>query len=473
MPEHTDNPFSSFDPEVPVPLSPAEIRHRGDLRRRRTTGLAVAGAVAAIVLIAAPVAVLSGGDDRAGLPVATQTPTDTAPTADAAPLDDTDVLAPSDLPARERLADWTGVDPGTEPVLRCFPVPYSVPSIASAAEAIPAPDPSVTKPSSTPIARMRTVVHQFADADAASGAYAEVATALSTCAERIDVSAGKGRDRGSFAGAEHVEWQLFTYGDPELCTECDGAWFDRMGVAQVGDRLLLLSYAVAGGPLQPEGLEADMRDLVRIAVDRAAPGPTTTTETGSPTAPPPTEDVSDFELAQGWPADSETEPGGDFGLTGPSTSIGAFDYSVCSTPLPLDDVHGSLRATWTNVEDSRSRELLTFADAQAAVAFMDRARDFYSGCPEEVGSDGYTSVHEVLPTEVGGQSFAAVNTWRFDEAPAIGLEVLHFIRLGRAVVIDTTSGEGSRTGAPAVIDEMSRATAQVVVDLCRFTDAGC
>lgn len=281
MPEPTDvnELFAHFDPEVPVPLDAADIRRRGDRLRRRNVGLAAAGAVAVVALIAAPLAALSGGGDVDALPPAEQQTTQVtdpspSPSADPSPeaeaLQQSDLLEVGDLPSRDRLGEWVDVNPGGEPVLQCMPVGYDVASVTSAAEALPAFDPQVTNPSDVPMARMRTAIYEFPDADSASGALAEVGTQLSTCEEFAGLKAGPYTRPGALAGGEYVEWRLFTYGDPEICTECDGMWFDRMGIAQVGDRLLVLSYAEVGGPLQPDGLETVMRDLMTAAVGRAA-----------------------------------------------------------------------------------------------------------------------------------------------------------------------------------------------------------
>ena len=53
--------LSNFDPRSPVnPMPAAEVRRRGDRLRRRNTARVVGGAVAAVVLVAVPVAVLCG-----------------------------------------------------------------------------------------------------------------------------------------------------------------------------------------------------------------------------------------------------------------------------------------------------------------------------------------------------------------------------------------------------------------------------
>ena len=133
-----------------------------------------------------------------------------------------------------------------------------------------------------------------------------------------------------------------------------------------------------------------------------------------------------------------------------------------------------LRASWTNVEDYRDRQLTTFEDAAQAVTYVQGLTDFYRSCPEEDGGQaGSTIVHEVSRTAVGGESWAVVTYYEFDGAPAVGLTVVHVIRLGRAVLIDTTSNEGSGPGRSAQIREQTNAAVDVVSAMCLFTEAGC
>lgn len=480
MPEPTDarDPFAHFDPEVPVPLPAADIRRRGDRLRRRNAGLAVAGAVAAIALVATPLAVLTGGDDTDALPPAGQsTTTVTDPTGPAdptspAPSSPADLVTeiPDDFPlaaglpetnletgeptevvrggettdfalcqdvgfspttpsaltdvarvaylgpedGRQRqLTVWATVD-GAEAAIDdvrdtladCAPegaryteqtssydgdstvytVQYSAfgdfeqgdelatglgvieavrvrnalylarydseaggspeaatPGVVQAAEqsaeAVTAmddvfdgdasggdetgttttgpalldladlpdrgrldawsedPDDTLTWACAQPglfedldaeasvavryaapgagdeggpaIARVRTAVLQLADDDGAFRAYDQLQDALSGCAEADDRFSPLGAGDDSGLGGDDVTWQGFRYGAPDICTDCDAAWFDRMGVARLGDRVVLVSYAEVGGPLEPDGLDQALRGVLQRAIELA------------------------------------------------------------------------------------------------------------------------------------------------------------------------------------------------------------
>ena len=74
---------------------------------------------------------------------------------------------------------------------------------------------------------------------------------------------------------------------------------------------------------------------------------------------------------------------------------------------------------------------------------------------------------------MGGGSWALLRWSEYDGAPAVGLTVVHVIRLGRAVLVDQSSNEGSRTFADEQVDAQITDSAPVVSAMCRFTEAGC
>lgn len=71
-----------------------------------------------------------------------------------------------------------------------------------------------------------------------------------------------------------------------------------------------------------------------------------------------------------------------------------------------------------------------------------------------------------------------MRTFEYLDAPAIGMEVVHVVRLGRALLVDTTSTEGGGGPDPdaeatAQIARQTEASADVVSAMCAFTQAGC
>ncbi|MDP2775374.1 MAG: hypothetical protein Q8O61_17610 [Nocardioides sp.] len=223
------------------------------------------------------------------------------------------------------------------------------------------------------------------------------------------------------------------------------------------------------------------------ALDPAAPNPTVTTSPSgplvpdSPTTEPPFVDSDDipegFPLAAGWP--DRHEPG-EKGLIGPAPDLEVLDrFEVCGSPLPAPAPVDRLGASWADVEDYRYRLLLSFDDADAAIAYQAQFLDTYRACPRtEEDADGFVTVHDALRTQVGGESWAVVRTFEYLGAPAIGLEVVHVIRLGRALLIDTAATEGGGGPDPDAdargqITRQTDATTDVVSAMCTFTEAGC
>jgi hypothetical protein len=70
---------------------------------------------------------------------------------------------------------------------------------------------------------------------------------------------------------EPARWREVVTAAQEVCTDCGAVWFETQGVAQVGDRLVLLQVAVQGGGPTPPGLVERMDTAFRAAVEAAGP----------------------------------------------------------------------------------------------------------------------------------------------------------------------------------------------------------
>lgn len=121
-----------------------------------------------------------------------------------------------------------------------------------------------------PSAMVNTAVLAFDGAGSAATAYETVVGWVETCKDRVDDSQplafnGEPTVPAPVEGGQGM-WRNVHLFAPEVCEECDAVWFDRQGAALVGDRLVLVSFARLGGPLEPEGLEAAMRQTFRLVV---------------------------------------------------------------------------------------------------------------------------------------------------------------------------------------------------------------
>ena len=257
MPDPIDE-LSNFEPGVPVsPIPAAEIRRRGEQLRRRRTALVVGGAVAAIVLIAVPVAVVAGGDDDGGTPQ----PAGSGLTEDA-------LLTADEVPDRDRITPWGEITPEGQ-VFACAPqLPASLDAPVEfrrdfAADVAEGPSDGV------PISYVRTAVMEFDSPSDARDAY-DQARGWELGCPGGDNLAQKGVGLRTFEiEGGRGEWRAHVFHAADICTECDAAYFDRMGLAQFGDRLVMVSLSEIGGPLEPDGLDDSMDELFVAAVDKA------------------------------------------------------------------------------------------------------------------------------------------------------------------------------------------------------------
>jgi|GEM_PF-912827 len=179
------------------------------------------------------------------------------------------LLALEDLPDRERLGAWAQA-PDDSTTWACGPADLFTGLDAQASSAVRYAASGADDDGGPAIARLRTAVLQFSpEDDNAERAYDALQDNLAFCAEdEPDVEA---LAMGGFLEGigDDASFGAFTYAAPEICTDCDAVWFDRMAVARIGDRVVVVSYAEVGGPLQPTGLDPVLRDVLSRAVDLA------------------------------------------------------------------------------------------------------------------------------------------------------------------------------------------------------------
>lgn len=253
-----------------MPPPPSDIRRRGDRLRRRNHALAVVGGALVVGLAAGSILNLTdvGKDPAPG------------PAVQPSAVADADVLTVADLPARDRLGDWEEATPnGT--TLSCVPADVigDLDSTDSADRRFGAYFVDSTSPPYG--SEIRETVLEF-DSDAeATAAHQSVASWLNDC-DSPDL-VGKARNEQhpvDVAGAVGF-WELFLRSADDVCDECDAVRFDRQAAIRIDTRLVLLSLNEIGGPLEPEGLDTSMEELVVAAVTKADTG----SDTGAAQSP--------------------------------------------------------------------------------------------------------------------------------------------------------------------------------------------
>ena len=210
----------------------------------------------------------------------------------------------------------------------------------------------------------------------------------------------------------------------------------------------------------------------RVAPDLIFPSPTSPNQIEVGVAEIPFR----FPLASGWDI-SQVETG-ELGLKGPDRFLDSLEFGVCGAAFDDPKYVDRLRVDWTNVEDKRSRQLTTYADADRAVDAVGALTQFFRDCPTEDFDDGFSRVGQVIRTDVGDEAWGVVRHFERAGAPATGLEVIHVVRVGRAVLIDMAGNEGDGASNPEgelqdQLDAMASAIAVPLSRMCGYTKAGC
>ena len=466
-----DERLSSFDPGPAMnPLPPADVRRRGDRLRRRNNVIAGVGAAVAVAVIVTPLAILgSRGDDNAS-PDPAPAPPSPSVTTDG----DTGRAVQVTIPGGFPLGDGMALDPAIDPV---------VSGDRGSAELIQASlnicgQDSWARKGTTDLlgatwsdgiegGEQRTLAVYSSDAEAES-ALRRIADDVGSCPD----GGGTGYPVVALDSELGEESTAYVEQYPQ---DDDGRSFQ---VSRVGNALLIdHTYVPAGGDVAAAQSAVDdlatragyvVAAMCVFAADQCvAVEESPVTPEGSVAIP------DDFPLAAGWPDDADAEPGPDSGLTGPNDSLGAFEHTACGSTAPTPEAGGVLRASWSNPEDYRFRELYVFPDTAAAVSYVEDLAGFYSGCPVEDTGDGFTTLREVRETGVSGHSYAVIQSSQYDGAPAIGLQLTQLIRVGRSVLIDNAANEGTADSSRTQIEEQADRSAEVVAAMCLFTEAGC
>ncbi len=194
----------------------------------------------------------------------------TSPTA----ADSSQLLSADLVPARARLEPWVQVQAEGHPTLDCQGAPLDT----LGAQGIQLRDFQATIAGDiggVPASAVHTAVLTFVDSQGAHTAYDTVAQWIADCPML------PGDDRGPGTAVDQVtratpaggrsEWRQWDFFATDICTDCDAVRFNRMGVAEVEERLVLVSLAEVGGPLQPTGLDRTMSALMSAAVTQSRP----------------------------------------------------------------------------------------------------------------------------------------------------------------------------------------------------------
>lgn len=419
------------------PLTPAEVRRRGNRMRRRNNGVLALGAAAAVAVIATSGVLVSNAVDQGSAPgpagSTSESPSETATTEDPQGLTE----IPADFPLaagvkgaqRSDEALMAGLEYcGTAPLADLAPVDVRSVELSGG---------------ETAIVRTLYLLDSPEAAVTAHEAILDAAAACTTGAPGNDGDVAVHRDGEGWPGSTVTN-------DHARGEEVFEPAVDVVNAVSAGPALLVTSVAMYPTEGIDQNVATARQDDNAVMVAMAEFGEYDAPDTrGSDTGTSTTAgDIPDgFPLAAGWP--EEAEPGGDNGLTGPNRELPALAFQACGEQWQEPAHADRLRADWQNPEDYRGRQLTTYEDADAALAAVADLVAQQQACPADPErDDGYVTEREVRTVDVDGadEAWAILERDTMDgaESPFGATTVL--VRVGRSVLVVTHGGHSGYPG---------------------------
>lgn len=208
-----------------------------------------------------------------GEPPATDDNTTTPPDAASNVLDDSHLVEAGALPAVPDREAWEQIPPQSLPTLICQGGWLSsLDPTDTVTRELRIPEPRADYD----LGAVNVAVLTFVDREAADAAYGTVTGWLERCPASQEDTAEPRVDTQAAAvdvpGADRAHQVRVDYFAPEVCPDggCDAAWFDHQTVAQVDDRLVLVTYAELAGPCPPGDACPETEQSVRPWFERVA-----------------------------------------------------------------------------------------------------------------------------------------------------------------------------------------------------------
>jgi hypothetical protein len=200
--------------------------------------------------------------------------------------------------------------------------------------------------------------------------------------------------------------------------------------------------------------------------DGTSPVPSpATSPTESATSQPGPQLIPDgFPLAVGMEPDS-----GDFDRSDPSRDAeGVGEVEMCGRVVwPVEGAAGGSDRLVTHVEGPEyydAREVVAYADSEVALNAMAPIRRAAKDCRSDE-----TEVWTPLETDTGHDTV----TMGLSYTEGLGSSVFQLTRVGSAILLVMTYGEGSLESLPRQAREVTGITEQIAPAMCAFTAAGC
>ena len=209
-------------------------------------------------------------------------------------------------------------------------------------------------------------------------------------------------------------------------------------------------------------------------------------ETAEPTADPTPEPAPDgaawrTTVPAGFPlaADLDEPRSTDEELAGPGRDVRVFDvpFEACRRSSDLGAPVDTLAVRHTAPEWYDGRVLQVYGDAAAARQVLFELVRLYEFCDEDVfpGPPDTVAAATIRPVPHGEEGYVVTRTFSVDGGRTPGLELLHAVRVGNALLVSSLSNEGGMTDAAVArqLGERDPVIADVATAMCVFAAEGC
>ncbi|MBA2954006.1 hypothetical protein GON03_06715 [Nocardioides sp. MAH-18] len=415
-----------------TPLPAAEVRRRGTRMRRRNNALATLGGVAAVAIIATPIALAATGSDSSPTP---------APPVASQPAGGWKQQIPADF----GLAD--GWNPELEIGPDDRPITDDICSTPLEGEGVDRLAVGYVEPGTESSGNRALTL--YTDQATATAQVDQIRSAVESCAQTHE---GDVVVHDSELGTE----QSLVFTARVLLEDGTPGGGSIYQVGRTGNAVFV--EQVNGWP-GDDGSAPGEVDRVREQAAPVVEQMCTFSVDGCGLAQPDASEAVEeptgltgaipdtFPLEEGLP----TDPQGGVGIEGPSHDLDLAPYNLENTlqacgigpqnlPEPVDTLDAGYRSPAMGI----LRQLRTFESAADAEAYAEGVMAPFAACPEDADNRGVSKVYEVTGEDAGDQASSAVMRVEVDGEPGIGFQLVQVVRVGQAVLQTLVVNDGEQ-----------------------------
>jgi len=249
----------------------------------------------------------------------------------------------------------------------------------------------------------------------------------------------------------------------------------RRAVGAAAGATLAVALVVSGGLALGGGLTNGSAPAPAPPATEAPSDTPAPSSTPSPGGDWRTSIPTGFPLAD----DLETPRSTEEELVGPGRDVRAFDvpFEACDRRGDLGAPVDTLGVRHTQPEWFDGRVLQVYGDDAGARAVLEELVGLYDACPEDTfeGPPDTVAVSTVRPVPHGEEGYLVTRTFSVDGLRTTGLELLHVVQVGNALLVSNLSNEGGATDASVArqLGERDALVEDVASAMCVFAENGC